>query len=750
MEYVAPSYNRDSGMDLSIDTFDPSPLFKCAGVQREGVQREGGVEDSDLDKVLRLNGTVAPDHKAAAAYRHCTKFTVCIARVPRIKDDGTLEPVYMIRAVAPNLYGTSKEDSRRYLKKDGSVNIQNYTADFKEIARLVLFAVAATGLTTISIAEFGGGVYSSGVKTLEEKERLNQVRYQAFASAAEVFNVRINWVIYERDRHAESKVTMCERSLFGQHTVMQGDIVTGIDNLPADPLKNLPVVMDNGSDRTMGGNKHLVAPTPVEEQLMQSFLALPVMSNLNPFLHSKIALLPNLMNDERAKAEYLEVAPEGVFCRPIICRMSLHDMFYKEFLTEYEGKNGELLSMLVSFFAPETVDYRCMANLQEIIQHARTTENGTALQILRDMKILDEENKVPQIALDLFSLTPEEALSKVSLMSGCPPRVDPAASVVSQNFKGPYAIVKTRNGYWECQFPNHRRIDESNQQAIIEVLKRISGMRAEDCQSLVEAMVRDNANNKGSVSQDRTEGCLNNLANKYSGIGSSVGSRRHKAVESNEHYQDRVKMQIDCLTKCIGGSEDQRPKFLCFQGERGVLLGADGRGQTVFQESMEAFGYSEVAASNHQDNGIWVRSDLLSRIFSLSSGDLKTTLIENQVLSGCATVHGNTLCISLHSQTKAYSMDVFVRVLSGLKHLANQYADQHGLKKISIQGQLGLYRLTPDQQDELRRVGFSVWPAKGQEDFEQQTCEACVFADVSARPTITSEKQTSPVPFNFG
>ena len=290
-QYVSPSYFNDADATL-----------KHLAV-RAGVHDKPGFSSPIVDEAydtygvgLRRQGIIAPAFDQAQQYRHRIKYTVSIAPLPYVQADGGLRVISTINAVAPNLMGTSPIDEQMFLEnitkdlkgKMVSAKLKDcaYKAACEEIANLAALSAKDNGINGLVVADFGLGVY---LKNLSPTDQITarRIMQQAYAAATENHGIKLKWVIWEDDPQRENKLRQTESNLgrFSHCMVTPGDIITGINELTQDAEAGSWAVINNGSDRTIGGAKDAHNPSTAEEQLAQASLLLPLQSALNPHVN---------------------------------------------------------------------------------------------------------------------------------------------------------------------------------------------------------------------------------------------------------------------------------------------------------------------------------------------------------------------------------------------------------------------------------------------------------------------------------
>lgn len=266
-----------------------------------------GLTKKEYQKLREL-GYIAEDSQddSAKLARAKSKFKVIFSEVPHFFPDGTYEMVPMITANAPNFF-SSQADQAKYLRggelkrvrlDDGSekielinaeLNEKAYQATCQEIANLILFAAKDNGLTQINVADFGLGIYLSSVVG-KDKVTAKKLMRTAFLEAAERYKVKVNWILYGREA-AVAAGELNQHLFAGKQQFIEakaGDI-TAVKGCRAASIG----VLNNGSDRTIGGARHAFsdastgAPRPpgtTEEQVAQQSFLIVVQSKFNPYM----------------------------------------------------------------------------------------------------------------------------------------------------------------------------------------------------------------------------------------------------------------------------------------------------------------------------------------------------------------------------------------------------------------------------------------------------------------------------------
>ncbi len=189
----------------------------------------------------------------------------------------------LITACAPNLMGTSDIDTRKFSKgktdSDRVLITDMYEAECKKLADFIVGAAANKGHCRLIMPTFGVGIY---IQTLKQnsKNQAKEIMYKAFAEAALTHKIHIDWILIGKNA---KKATEFYKSYAPKHPFIQPvehDDMLVYAKECIDNGENV-VLLNAGSDRTIGGKYTSKNPSTVEERIAQQSDLLFLHSELN-------------------------------------------------------------------------------------------------------------------------------------------------------------------------------------------------------------------------------------------------------------------------------------------------------------------------------------------------------------------------------------------------------------------------------------------------------------------------------------
>ncbi len=306
----------------------------------------------------------------------------------------------------------------------------------------------------------------------------------------------------------------------------------------------------------------------------------------------------------------------------------------------------------------------------------------------------------------------ESPLKIANTMSDHEVQLDGFAGLVSQNLQGPYAIKKVKQT-WVFDWPKeHLKINQLDQNKVIKELLHVTGMNNEDSDILLDAMKKNTVEN-----------VLGNLNKKYPGIGETLGEGGFRiSIESDAQYRKRIKKQVGALINCVNSSTGGA-NVLCFQ-EQPYKLKQDAQRQAIFKKIMEEYGYIEIATLNQRDVGIWVKQDI-QKEFKKPDDKKLIEFVMSDPFRGCIIEGLGAVYLNLHTYTRGINNEEYINKLIELKTEVQKYAhSKHPQLSVYINGDLNLFQLKPGEINKLHNADFKVDFLRGQETFQNKSCEA--------------------------
>jgi|GEM_PF-6084538 len=229
--------------------------------------------------------------------RHLTRYRMVYGPV-EFDDPASPYPttIPLITTCAINL-STSDNDLKNFSsggKTDRTLIADIYQNECEKIADFIVGTAKKEGHTHLIMPAFGVGVYISKLSH-QSKELAKEIMYKAFAKAASKHQINVEWVIWLNPANpnaANSTIeTQKQLTTFAPNnpyiqSVIHEDLLAYTNE---QVLGGQQCVMLNaGSDRTIGGRFIKIATTIEEQLVVQSnnFQLLKLHSTLNPFLES--------------------------------------------------------------------------------------------------------------------------------------------------------------------------------------------------------------------------------------------------------------------------------------------------------------------------------------------------------------------------------------------------------------------------------------------------------------------------------
>jgi hypothetical protein len=185
-------------------------------------------------------------------------------------DEATEIPV--ITACAPNLMGSSQVDLDEFSfggASDRVLKNNEYKAECAKLAEFIVGTAKQQGHTRLIMPGFGVGVY---IKQLNHfsKKTARELMYTAFAEAALKHEIHVDWVLWARDTksaHTKNILTSYSKDNPFMQPVVHEDMMLYAHEF-TQKQENI-VLLNPGSDRTIGGKYITKNPITLEEQMAQ-------------------------------------------------------------------------------------------------------------------------------------------------------------------------------------------------------------------------------------------------------------------------------------------------------------------------------------------------------------------------------------------------------------------------------------------------------------------------------------------------
>lgn len=186
-------------------------------------------------------------------------------------EESTRIPV--ITACAPNLMGSSPGDLDEF-STGGSANrqlkVDAYEKECQKLADFIVGAAKHNGQERLIMPAFGVGVYINKLNP-HSKDLARKAMFKAFAQAAEHYQLNIDWIVWSGDRNPQEAAQKLSSYVSGNafmRPVVHADMMLYAQELLEENNEKV-VLLNPGSDRTIGGAYTHKNPKTLEEQMAQ-------------------------------------------------------------------------------------------------------------------------------------------------------------------------------------------------------------------------------------------------------------------------------------------------------------------------------------------------------------------------------------------------------------------------------------------------------------------------------------------------
>jgi hypothetical protein len=179
--------------------------------------------------------------------------------------------ISVITACAPNLMGSSAIDLAEFstgtAKDNRQLQANKYKTECEKLASFIVSNAKTQGHNELIMPAFGVGVY---INTLEPASRLlaTEIMYKAFAQAASAYQIDIKWIVWagDKDPHKKAQLLQSHSNQYMQPIIAHDMLAYTQERIKAGT--NV-VMLNPGSDRTIGGLYIHEHPKTLEEQFAQ-------------------------------------------------------------------------------------------------------------------------------------------------------------------------------------------------------------------------------------------------------------------------------------------------------------------------------------------------------------------------------------------------------------------------------------------------------------------------------------------------
>ncbi|MBA2656069.1 MAG: hypothetical protein H0U70_03695 [Tatlockia sp.] len=245
-----------------------------------------------------------------APFRYLSSYRLISGPVDFYIDSHPTE-IHLITTCAPNLAGSSPVDLNNFSTggdKNRQIKIDVYRAECIKLADFIVNTVQESGKTRLIMPAFGVGVYIDKLDN-SSKALAREAMYKAFATAALKHKIVIDWVVWGKDKFAlETQQKLQSYAPDNQfiRPIIHEDILVYAHKECIE--KGELVLLNPGSDRTIGGQYHRKDKQTLEEQIAQQSDLIFLHSEFNKPLVEKF----KIEISERRKKKNQALNPQHV------------------------------------------------------------------------------------------------------------------------------------------------------------------------------------------------------------------------------------------------------------------------------------------------------------------------------------------------------------------------------------------------------------------------------------------------------
>ncbi|WP_173237650.1 hypothetical protein [Legionella antarctica] len=191
----------------------------------------------------------------------------------------------VITACAPNLMGTSQVDLDEF-SEAGILKADQYGNECRKLADFIVSQAKANGNQRLIMPTFGVGVYIDQLNPYYgSQETAQRIMYGVFAEAAKKHEVNVDWVVWNDLGNPDGSITTTQRyqSYVPGNKYMNAVLHTDMISYGQEQQQKgeKVVLLNPGSDRTIGGAYTHRNPKTLEEQIAQKSDLILLHSELN-------------------------------------------------------------------------------------------------------------------------------------------------------------------------------------------------------------------------------------------------------------------------------------------------------------------------------------------------------------------------------------------------------------------------------------------------------------------------------------
>lgn len=237
---------------------------------------------------------------AVAEFRHLSRYKMIYGTVDfdeTIDFVDTYTPLSVMSICAINLSGTSPRDLQDFTVGENQagyeLNTVKYEQECNKLAEFIVSTAKKQNNQKLIMPAFGVGVYISKL-TSDSKKKATAIMYKAFATAAEKHQLAVDWIVYadsdDEKVNEQARQTVATLDGYAKNKFMSAVIHHDlIDYSLNESYVKECVMLNPGSDRTIGGRYTHPNPKTLEEQIAQRSNLMEVQSStFNKSLDAKL------------------------------------------------------------------------------------------------------------------------------------------------------------------------------------------------------------------------------------------------------------------------------------------------------------------------------------------------------------------------------------------------------------------------------------------------------------------------------
>ncbi|MCL9683750.1 hypothetical protein [Legionella maioricensis] len=261
--------------------------------------------------------TLAPDAGLIdERNRRLTRYRLVYGPVDFYLDNQLKKPteIPVITACAPNMMGTSKVDIDEF-SEAGLLKTTQYENECRKLADFIVFQAKTNGNQRLIMPTFGVGVYINQLNPYSmSPDVAKRIMYLAFAEAAKKHSINVDWIIWKNPVNLSGSAAAVQQyQSFApnnkyMNTTLHTDMISYAQERQQQGEK--VVLLNPGSDRTVGGAYTHKNPKTGEEQIAQKSDLILLQSELNPAMVKRFNV-----DFKQRKAEFIPKVESSLFVK---------------------------------------------------------------------------------------------------------------------------------------------------------------------------------------------------------------------------------------------------------------------------------------------------------------------------------------------------------------------------------------------------------------------------------------------------